>query len=159
MKRLTERERTEGAWPHVVAAGLAVEGDDAARRRLGEVVRILGARLSHLGEVPERCAYYFTDDYPVDAEGAEVLTDQALELLKALADRYEKAPEWTAAAAEEGMRAYAEELGLKLGALVHPARFAVSGQKVGPSLFDAMEVLGRETVVRRLRHPRKAVID
>ena len=71
-----------------------------------------------------------------------------------LADRYEALAGFASADAEAALRSLAEELGVKVGELVHPARYAISGQKVGPSLFDAMEVLGQETTVRRLREPK-----
>jgi glutamyl/glutaminyl-tRNA synthetase len=34
-------------------------------------------------------------------------------------------------------------------ALVHPARVAVSGRSVGPSLYHMLEVMGKERVLAR----------
>ena len=48
---------------------------------------------------------------------------------------------------------HAEERGAGAGRIIHPVRLAVTG---GPSLFDMMEVLGKETCVRRIR---KAVLE
>ena len=53
--------------------------------------------------------------------------------------------------AEEALRLLAKDSGEKAGAYIHSARFAISGSGSGQSLFDAMEVLGRERVVARLR--------
>ena len=154
MKKLSDKERSERAWPLLVAAGLVEEGDTAAGTKLNAVVKIMGARLGFLGDVPERFACYLSDEYPRDAEAAKSLTPEAIEQLSALADRYEALDSFEAASAETAMRAYAEEVGVKLGALVHPARYAISGQKVGPSLFDAMEVMGPDTVLKRMRDPK-----
>ena len=44
----------------------------------------------------------------------------------------------------------AAALGVKAGILVHPARLACTGKKVGPSLYHLMEVLGKERVLARL---------
>jgi glutamyl-tRNA synthetase len=41
-------------------------------------------------------------------------------------------------------------MGLKLGDLVHPLRLACTGVGGGPGLFELMEVLGRETCLRRI---------
>ena len=37
------------------------------------------------------------------------------------------------------------------GRLIHPVRLAVSGTGVGPSLFDMLELLGKDTVIKRLK--------
>jgi glutamyl-tRNA synthetase len=52
---------------------------------------------------------------------------------------------------EELYRGLAGERGLSAGALIHPTRLAMSGVSFGPGLFEMMELLGRETVLRRLR--------
>ena len=44
----------------------------------------------------------------------------------------------------------AAKLGAKVGAIVHPARLAVTGSNVGPSLYHLLEVLGKEKVLGRI---------
>jgi glutamyl-tRNA synthetase len=39
---------------------------------------------------------------------------------------------------------------IKPNKLIHPARLALSGRTIGPGLFEMMELLGKETVIRRL---------
>ena len=51
---------------------------------------------------------------------------------------------------ETVMKATAKELGVKVGAIVHPTRFAVTGSNAGPSLYHLLEVLGKERVLARL---------
>ena len=36
------------------------------------------------------------------------------------------------------------------GKLIHPLRLAVTGVSVGPGLFELLEVLGKEIVLRRI---------
>jgi glutamyl-tRNA synthetase len=45
----------------------------------------------------------------------------------------------------------AESVGRKLGKAQAPVRVAVTGRRVGPPLFEALEVLGRDEVLRRLQ--------
>ena len=49
------------------------------------------------------------------------------------------------------LRALAEERGAGAGRIIHPVRLAVSGVPGGPSLFEMMAVLGKDTCVRRIR--------
>ena len=96
-------------------------------------------------------AYFFTDDYFVDSEGAaKHLTDTARERLSQLRERLAALSEWTVESIEAALRGLADELGIKPAELIHPARMAVSGRTVGPSIFHLLEILGRERVLRRL---------
>ncbi len=54
-------------------------------------------------------------------------------------------------AVEAALRSTAEQLGLKAGDLIHPVRIALTGQMVGPSVFDVVEAVGREKTVERLK--------
>ena len=47
-------------------------------------------------------------------------------------------------------RALAEARGRKLAKAQAPIRVAVTGRTVGPPLFESLEVLGRDEVLRRL---------
>ena len=51
---------------------------------------------------------------------------------------------------EKEFRNAADNLGVKTKILVHPTRIALSGKKTGPGLFETMEVLGKEKVLKRL---------
>jgi glutamyl/glutaminyl-tRNA synthetase len=96
---------------------------------------------------------FFRDDYAVEEAGKKKYLDKPenLENLKILAVRIEALESFTAAAIETACRELAEERGIKPAALIHPARMAVSGQTSGAGLFEMMELLGREKVLKRLR--------
>ena len=51
---------------------------------------------------------------------------------------------------EATLKSTAAKLGVKVGAIVHPTRLAVTGSNVGPSLYHLLEVLGKEKVVARI---------
>ena len=44
----------------------------------------------------------------------------------------------------------AEENGVGAGQVIHPTRMAVTGRTFGPGLFELMEVIGRDRVLKRL---------
>ena len=95
---------------------------------------------------------YFSDTFEYDtAAVAKFLKDDAVRtMLVELASRYGSAPEFTEASTEQVLRAFAEEKGVKAGALINGARVALTGQAVAPSLFVVMVNLGRARVVKRL---------
>ena len=52
---------------------------------------------------------------------------------------------------EQILRDFAEEKGVKAGALINGARVVLTGQGVAPSLFAVMANLGQERTVVRLK--------
>jgi glutamyl-tRNA synthetase len=73
-----------------------------------------------------------------------------------LASRYASSAEFSEASAEQVLRGFAEEKGVKAGLLINGARVALTGQGVAPSLFAVMVALGKERVVARLLHAENA---
>jgi glutamyl-tRNA synthetase len=54
-------------------------------------------------------------------------------------------------ALEVRIRKFCEEKGLKAGQVFHPLRTATTGRTEGPTLFLMLEIMGKETVVSRLK--------
>jgi glutamyl-tRNA synthetase len=96
---------------------------------------------------------YFSDGYEYDTTAvAKFLPDeQSRALLVELGERYEQVEEFTEAGAEELLRGFAVEKGVKAGALINGSRVALTGQGVAPSLFAVMVALGKERVIKRLK--------
>ncbi len=152
--RLTRPMLDERGW--AFDAGWLVPASDADAF-LARVLKLLGGRFSDLRRVPEQIGFFYTDDFARDDEAvAEHLSgDQAATWLAGLADRIEAAaPADTPAAQdvyEEAIRAYAEELGVKAGDLIHPCRVALTGQTRSAGIFEVMELVGAPRTVARLR--------
>ena len=70
--------------------------------------------------------------------------------------RLESLEGFDAAAIEQGLKALVAERGVKVGQLVHPLRFAVTGRTVGLGLYDALAILGRERSLARIRRAASA---
>jgi glutamyl-tRNA synthetase len=97
---------------------------------------------------------YFADDFEFEqsAVAKNLKKEPRLkEFLPALSERLERVEPWTTETVEGALRAFSEEAGVKAGLLINAARTALTGQAVGPSMFDVFEAVGRERSVRRLR--------
>ena len=77
-------------------------------------------------------------------------TPEAKVLFGKLKNRLEALPEWNHDNIESAIRELAEDEDVKPAAIIHPSRYAVSGRTVGPSVFELLEALGRDRVLRRL---------
>ncbi|UCG65480.1 MAG: glutamate--tRNA ligase, partial [Deltaproteobacteria bacterium] len=53
---------------------------------------------------------------------------------------------------EKIFSAFLEKHQIKLGKVAQPLRVILTGKRISPGIFEVMEVLGQETVIRRLSH-------
>ena len=58
--------------------------------------------------------------------------------------------EFNHAALDQALRAASQDLKIKPGQMFQPIRVAVCGRKNAPPLFETLEVLGRETTLKRI---------
>jgi glutamyl-tRNA synthetase len=152
LRAMTTDDFVEAARPWLVAphASWAPEQfDEAVFRAMAPLVR---ERVEVLGEVPGMVDFLFLDEPLVDeASWKAVAGDPAAPaVLDGALAAYEGC-EWEAEALHSATLTLAEGLGLKLNKAQAPIRVAVTGRRVGPPLFQSMEVLGREAVRARLR--------
>ena len=118
---------------------------------IAQAIELLKPRARNLKDFATAFRAYFADEYETDpAAAAKFLTGEVPALLRELAQHYAAAPEFTEASTESTLRSFAEEKGLKAGALINGARVALTGQGVAPSLFAVMIALGKDRVVARL---------
>jgi len=104
-----------------------------------------------------RC--YFSEDFEFDEKAVKknLKEPRLRELLPELAGKLEQLPEFSTHSTEDVFRNYADEKEVKAGLLINAARTAVSGTSVGPGLFEMLEALGREAVVKRLVRAKELV--
>lgn len=115
-------------------------------------IDLLKPRARSLTDFATAFRAYFADEFAIDdAARAKFLTGEVPALLVELGKRYEAAEEFSEASTEALLRGFAEEKGLKAGALINGSRVALTGQAVAPSLFAVMLSLGKERVVARLK--------
>jgi glutamyl-tRNA synthetase len=132
-----------------------IEISDA--KYLRDVLAIVKEKIKLLKDVPEWTSYFFTEDYAFDpAAVAKVFASpEAIERLLTLRQAFAALESWTVETLESTLKEAARKLGCKTGDLVHPARVAVSGRSVGPSLYHMLAVMGRDRVLARFDRMRQ----
>jgi len=97
---------------------------------------------------------FFSDAFTMeqDAVNKNILKHEGLKTwFQVLADSFESLADFENAAIEKVIRDMAEKENIKAGILINGIRTAVTGQAVGPGIFELLDALGRDRVVRRLR--------
>lgn len=137
--------------PFLVNGGVIEENGELDRAWLQKAVASLKERARTLIELASSLKYYIQDDVEIDPEAREkFLKPEDLKLLAELRDELASLKDWSATGSEEIFKALAEKHGVKLGALAQPARVAITGGTASPGLFEVLEIVGREKVLRRL---------
>ncbi len=146
-----ERYR-ELAAPWLAKAGVALPAG-----QLDAVLALEKMKVTHLREVPERVAFFATEDFPYDPAAVEKALRKpgAHDRLAQLAECYAAVGTFDAATLEAQLKELAATLGVKPAEFIHPARVAVSGRSVGPSLYHMLEVLGQARVLARIERTRQ----
>jgi glutamyl-tRNA synthetase len=149
IKLKSNEELAQLIKPYIQPVPLA-NMDDAY---LLKVIGVLKERLIFPKDFVEMSVYFFHDPESFDEAGVTKYWEKETNgHIKLLADRLESIPEFSHSSIEPALRQLAEELQIKPTKLIHPGRLALSGRTIGPGLFEMIELLGKETVVRRLRY-------
>ena len=130
------------------------EYDDDDREWFAKTVALIRQRYFTLKDFSSQGRAYFSDDFDFE-EGAVAKNlrkePRLRELLQGLADKLETVEPFNVETAEAALRAFADEAGVKAGLLINGSRTMLTGQAVGPSMFEIFDILGREASVERLR--------
>jgi glutamyl-tRNA synthetase len=112
-------------------------------------------RVATLGEVPAMVDFMFLDQPTFDEDSwtkAIANDEMAATILSSAITAYEGlVDDWTHESLHAATLAVGEGIGRKLGKAQAPIRVAITGRRVGPPLFEALEVLGPDKTLTRLR--------
>ena len=120
-------------------------------RYLTEMCRLMKEKVNFVHEIREQGKYFFEDPTTYD-EGVvkKRWNDESKKFIAALKDSFAGMTTWKAADCEATFKATAEATGTNPGSVMQLFRVCVSGAGGGPVLFEMVELLGKDVVVRRL---------
>jgi glutamyl/glutaminyl-tRNA synthetase len=148
-RELSDTEFYDSAVAQLKSSG--VELDDFPEQYLRAALQTCKGKINTFNELPPYCHFYFTDEFDYDPQGvAKHFTPENKPRLKAIREALGALKKFDAAEIEMTLKNTAAKLGVKVGAIVHPTRLAVTGSNVGPSLYHLLEVLGKEKVLARI---------
>ena len=142
--------------PLLVSAGLLPDGPESgsdSEDRLPAALALFQDRMKQITDFSESGRYFFVDpnDYEEQAVIKHWLKEGVPDRLKNILQQLKALDTWNESTLEDCIRTTAEAWGVGAGKLIHPIRLALTGMATSPGLFEMMNVLGRETVCRRLQ--------
>jgi glutamyl-tRNA synthetase len=134
--------------PVVHSAGIAITPE-----KMHAITPLIRERIKLLRDVLTAADFFFVDQLP-PYDPAELIPQKgdAAMALKVLTRAQEvlAKTEFKHDPLDQTLRAAAQQMGVKAGQMFQPIRVAVCGRKNAPPLFETLEVLGRETTVKRI---------
>jgi len=117
---------------------------------LEKVISLFKERIKTLKDFLEYSKYFFVDTFEFEKEALELLKKNLKNEFTLLIERFKNLSDFRAPLIEKEFRELVAELNIKAKDLIHPVRAALSGKRIGPSLFEMIEVLGKDRVIKRL---------
>ena len=148
LRSLPVEELTERLLPFLAAAGI-----NADRDTMLKITPLIQERLTVLSEVPQWVDFFFVDELP--PYELNLLVPQKMSLadvpsILQTARNILAETDFSHEALDNALREGAKTLGLKPGQMFQPIRVAICGKMVAPPLFETLEILGKETVLKRI---------
>lgn len=127
---------------------------DDEREWFEKTIELIRHRFFTLKDFSGQGRAYFSDDFDFDsaAVAKNLKKEPRLrEWLLGLAARLEQVEPFEAVSVEAALRQFSDELQVKAGLFINGSRTMLTGQSVGPSMFEVFEIMGRHRSVERLR--------
>jgi nondiscriminating glutamyl-tRNA synthetase len=140
------------AMPHLIEAGKLPEDMSKEQREWAEkVIGLYREQLRYGAEIVELTEMFFHDEPVLDEGAMDVLQqEQVPEVLQVFTDKLIHLDDFTKDSIKAQFKATQKETGHRGKRLFMPIRVAATGQTHGPELPLAIELLGKERILKRL---------
>lgn len=144
--------------PFLVRERIISEGQLVDLKWLSKAVSTLKERAKTLVELASLLRYYIAEYVEYDEKAkAKFLNEKSRDLLIELKDNLESLTDFSAIELEKIFRSIIERHNIKLGPLAQPVRVAITGGTESPGIFEVLEIVGKEKVIKRLEKAIKVI--
>ena len=155
IRNLGIEDLTDRLMPYLEAADV-----NADRAIMLKITPLIQERLSVLSDAAEWVDFFFCEQLPdydpnllVPKKMSWVDVSHVLSSGRTILAE----TEFNHDSIDSALRTGAKSLGLKAGQMFQPIRVAVCGKMVAPPLFETLEILGKETVLKRIDRALKRI--
>ncbi len=162
MRTLSIEQKLAGVLPYLIRENLVAEPlQESDGTRIVQVIEALGDRLKVFSDILKLGRYFFTNGvtYDPDAVKKRLKKEGVPAMLEALDSLLGSIEPFDIPTLEKAIHHFAEQSGRKMGDVVNALRVAVTGQGVGPGLYDCLFILGRETCRARIGSARALLAE
>lgn len=144
LRAKTSEELAEMVRPHLTVG--------ANHPQLGHICNLMKERATFAKDIAEQSTFFFTAPMSYDETTvAKKWNEKSRALLTDLAAALANVVDWNAATLERELQVFMEKNSIGFGAIGLPMRLAVTGQSMGPSMYEICEIIGKEETLNRLQ--------
>lgn len=139
--------------PFIVKSGLMEQAEITKKDQwLSRVCSLLQPRLKKLSDIDAAGRFFFKEDFAYDDKALQKYSnEETLMLIMQLLAFITTVNQFTAENIETSLRNFGDGKGWKVKQWIHPLRVFTTGSTAGPPLFDALELIGKERVIQRIK--------
>lgn len=153
MKSKTDDEIANLLTPFLLKKGYKVENID-----IPSVVRSLKTRAKTLKEMAEMASFFFDENFEFEEKARKrYLNEDTKPILEEFLFHFSSISELKEPELKGIFERLAEKFNRKLVDVVQPVRVALSGKDVSPPIFDVIEILGKESVEKRIKRAKDTI--
>ncbi len=112
------------------------------------VIKISKPRSISILDLVKKSEYFFSD--PKLDDQNEIWDTDSRAIVKSMGKTLEKNSEWDSKSIEDNFKYFSKNSSLGLGKIIKPLRVIMCGTLNGPSIYDIMDILGKNTCMLRI---------
>jgi glutamyl-tRNA synthetase len=141
----------ELVMPFLVKENTINDGQGIDKEWLCKAINTLKERSKTLVELAHSLRYYIMEEVEYTEKAKEkFLNEKSRDLLIELKDSLQHVNEFSHQELERVFKSVVEKHGVKLKDLAQPVRVAMTGGTESPGIFEVLEIVGKEKMLRRL---------
>jgi glutamyl-tRNA synthetase len=145
LRDLPLEDLAERVKPFLAEAGVLPQDE----RYLLDVLDITRKRVETLAEFPKAVAYFFSDDFPFEAEAKKRLA-AGQKYLEDLEREFARLEDYDEDSIDDMLHDYVQAQSVGMGKVLQPLRVALTGTMQAPGITELVSALGRDRVLTRL---------
>jgi len=146
------QERSSEDIASLIASDIEARGWNPEANYLHQVIDMVKEKVNFAKDIPNVANFFFEEPTSYDEKVVrKKWKNDVPGLISELGDALAQVEEFTANSIQTAFEAFAASKEKSPGSIMQPMRLAVSGLAGGPPIFEMLELLGKDTVVRRLK--------
>ena len=146
------QERSSEDIASLIASDIEARGWNPEATYLHQVIDMVKEKVNFAKDIPNVANFFFEEPTSYDEKVVrKKWKNDVPGLISELGDALAQVEEFTANSIQTAFEAFAASKEKSPGSIMQPMRLAVSGLAGGPPIFEMLELLGKDTVVRRLK--------
>ena len=147
IRRKNTSELVQMFLPVLKSQGIEVDID-----YLHKVINLLKDRVSFIEEFWTKGFYFFEEPGSYDSKGLKkAWKSYTPQIIKELKEKILEIDDFSASQIEQTLKEWIEKKGLSFSKVFAPLRLLIQGSTTGPNLFEMLELIGKDEVVKRLQ--------